>query len=63
MEQETPAEKPAVQVPGILFAVAIIWQEAVPVPCIWAHAYVGGEEGQLLLRFPQQASVISLFAV
>lgn len=61
MERETPAEKPAVQVPEMLFAV--IWQEAVPMPCIWVRVYVGEEGGQLLLTLPQQAPVMSLFAV
>lgn len=51
------------QVPGNLFAVAINWQEAVPMPCVWVHVYVVEEERQLLQMVPQQASVMSLFAV
>ena len=62
MERETPAEKAAVQVPGILFAVAVIWQEAVLCPA-YGCMCVGEEGGQLLLTVPQQASVASLFAV
>lgn len=60
MERETPAEKSAVQVPGILFAVSIIWQEAEPMPCLWVRVCVGGEGGQLLLMVPQQASLMAL---
>lgn len=51
------------QVPGILFAVATVWQEAVPMPCVCLPVYVGKDGGQLLLMVPQQASVMSPFSV
>lgn len=48
MERENPAGNPAAQVPAILFAVAVLWQKAVPVPCLWVHVCSGDGGGQLL---------------